>query len=64
LIAAALLAGCAGSVSRQDGANFDAALAQGNYSGAAQFALAAGQIAPNGKSKNLGRVDGIPDMGI
>ncbi len=48
-----VLAGCAGGVSRQDVASFDANLAQGNYPGAAQLAIASGQIAPDGKSNNL-----------
>lgn len=48
-----MLAGCAGGVSRQDVAGFDADLARGNYPGAAQLAIASGQIAPDGKSNNL-----------
>lgn len=48
-----LLSGCAGGVSKQDAANFEGSLAQGNYTGAAQIALTSGQIAPDGKSKNL-----------
>ncbi len=53
LAALLLLAGCAGGVSKQDAANYDALLAQGNYRDAAQVALAAGQIQPGGSSKNL-----------
>jgi hypothetical protein len=45
--------GCAGGVSPQDTANYDGLLSQGNYSGAASFAQAAGKIAPDGASDNL-----------
>jgi len=48
-----VLAACAGQVSKQDAANFDVYLAQGNYPAAAQFAQNAGQIAPDGATKNL-----------
>jgi hypothetical protein len=48
-----LLGACAGQVSKQDAATFDAYLTQGNYSAAAQYAHNAGQIAPDGTSKNL-----------
>ncbi|CAO3425785.1 hypothetical protein [Azospirillum doebereinerae] len=48
-----LLAGCAGGVSQRDAASFNTTLAQGDYSSAARFALTSGEIAPDGKSKNL-----------
>jgi hypothetical protein len=48
-----LLAGCAGAVVRQDGANFDTRLNQGDYKGAAEVALASGKINPDGSSSNL-----------
>lgn len=48
-----IVAGCAGSVSTQDIAGYDSLLARGDYAGAAKFATAAGQIAPDGTSKNL-----------
>ncbi len=48
-----LLAGCAGGVSHQDLAGFDANLQSGNYPAAAQVAVASGHIAPDGASNNL-----------
>lgn len=51
--AALVVQGCAGGVSRQDAANYDGLLSQGNYAGAASFARSAGKIAPDGASDNL-----------
>jgi hypothetical protein len=51
--AAILVQGCAGGVSKKDASNYDGLLSQGNYSGAASFAQAAGKITPDGTSNNL-----------
>ena len=48
-----LLQGCTGGVSSRDVAGYDGALARGDYKGAAELAVAAGQIGPDGTSKNL-----------
>jgi hypothetical protein len=47
------LAGCASTVSQPDRINFQSALAAGDYAGAAKAASAAGQIGPDGSSKNI-----------
>jgi hypothetical protein len=53
LVAGFMLSGCAGGVSTHDVAGFDSQLKGGNYPGAAASAVAAGKIAPDGKSDNL-----------
>ena len=45
--------GCAGGVSTTDVASFDGAMGQGDYARAANFAMGAGKIQPNGESPNL-----------
>ena len=52
-MAALAVQGCAGGVSSHDVAGYDGLLAQGNYSGAASFAVGAGKIAPDGNSEHL-----------
>ncbi len=51
---ALLLGGCAGGMSQQAQQGYDARLGGGDYRGAADFALASGQISPDGTSNNLG----------
>ena len=53
LATALAVQGCAGGVSTRDVSGFDNAMARGDYNGAAQLALGAGQIGPDGNSKNL-----------
>ena len=53
LMAAFAVQGCAGGVSSRDVAGYDGLLAQGDYPGAASFAVNAGKIAPDGNSENL-----------
>ena len=48
-----LVQGCAGGVSTKDAAGYDGRLAQGDYPGAAAFAVEAGKISKDGKSTNL-----------
>ncbi len=51
--AAVLLAGCAGGMSRQDAADYDSRLFNGDYKGAADLALRSGGIGADGSSNNL-----------
>jgi hypothetical protein len=52
-MAALAVQGCAGGVSSRDVAGYDGLLGQGNYPGAASFAVGAGKITPDGNSANL-----------
>lgn len=53
VLAALVVQGCAGGMSSRDASGYDGRLSQGDYPGAAAFAMRAGPVMPDGRSDNL-----------